>query len=1113
MKKIKTSMLFLSVLLALSLLLVACSGKRTDGEETTVPTPEQTAPGGTETESRSLAGYTVVYASYAANWEKEAAKTVAALIGGSATSDSTEPSAKEILIGAPERKETRDFDYDVLERNGYALAFVGEGQEKILLAANSECGMESVVALFTDKLTDGKIPLSAAISVTQKEESDMLQAPNGTWGESLAYANQIQNGISAGFTDQLRTGFLFSNTTMRLSYRLAGKEIMPVSFTNAYGIPYYESTGDAYVVDSAGNRIYASNSQTAARMNTYRMGYYYRDIHFLDQTFTNIQSAEEGKTYKVAAINRVGYHMITEPQADADGVISFDVTDTTDPYVTFKVKYATKEYNAVRIVLRCESSTTAHLYFSAGSHSSYNNEQLVSFTVMPGEEFVTYDIYLADQVDYTGNVRGIRLDIGSVKSEHIEIKSIEAVKVEKTGVCAALDRVYHVYADKLHEELHLVMTEEEQNLTEYGTEIRIPVSRVKAMSIVDANGTHASLAEADMTRVEAVAFDISRAGVIGWIRSVDSDNARFSIALAGDEYVIRLYETVTEQTLKKGTSLRLGWRLYNSDSHSFEEFLSEAYIERHPLTDLQVTDTADGAAYLGYDANRGCYTYKVNGTGFNIYYEDKQRNFKICSSLQGDAYKRKLYILGSTDAGGLENAVLLTGDNQLLAMPVEVCKNFCGENEEPIYDPGDPSYGEALFPLILQANEKREFTLIHLYTNWGQFPIKQLSSIQFIAPYYHLSCGTTESNCIAPYYVYGKDFWTLPDFRSMSAPFWSGQPQHTSVGRLYFLRYTDASGTDYGSEAVSDRIDSSGPVYADITMDYVSDDGKLAATYRHLEFPQYDENRTCYEIRIEVLEDLEIKDFVNQFSFFSFDGRDVAFSKMGYLNENNQEVVENLSGQVYTDYLKLGTDCPYFDFFIGNKSDYVNFAMLIKSAKLVIGGKECTSAFTVKHSFDGSLNHCSLTLDLGDVTLRAGDTLSIDLVLLPWGSQNATDDTSVRTVRQDTCLAPVTVDASTGSVIADAYMPKVKSENGTAVFTLKNGGGTTGVRVYGFEAVRDTASPIFYELVNGEWVVYNTAYHGYDGYMLYYDADGTYSVAFCVDMEQGTERTFKVEME
>ena len=46
------------------------------------------------------------------------------------------------------------------------------------------------------------------------------------------------------------------------------------------------------------------------------------------------------------------------------------------------------------------------------------------------------------------------------------------------------------------------------------------------------------------------------------------------------------------------------------------------------------------------------------------------------------------------------------------------------------------------------------------------------------------------------------------------------------------------------------------------------------------------------------------------------------------------------------------------------------------------------------------------------------------------------------------------------------------------------------------------------EYVNGAWVAYKTASkNGYDGYMVHYDGDGTYSFSFIVDMSN-CARTF-----
>ena len=151
-------------------------------------------------------------------------------------------------------------------------------------------------------------------------------------------------------------------------------------------------------------------------------------------------------------------------------------------------------------------------------------------------------------------------------------------------------------------------------------------------------------------------------------------------------------------------------------------------------------------------------------------------------------------------------------------------------------------------PLVIGGNETLRYTVAHLYQNWGNHPLKQISSIQFFAPYYHLSTGCTETNCITSYYVHGKDLQMLPDHRAMSAPLWVGDPQHTYAGNHSYLQYTDADGNYSATEDMVNILDAAGPTYADIELTYLSDDGKIKATYTHMEFPQVDENRAYYEM-------------------------------------------------------------------------------------------------------------------------------------------------------------------------------------------------------------------------------------------------------------------------
>jgi hypothetical protein len=146
-------------------------------------------------------------------------------------------------------------------------------------------------------------------------------------------------------------------------------------------------------------------------------------------------------------------------------------------------------------------------------------------------------------------------------------------------------------------------------------------------------------------------------------------------------------------------------------------------------------------------------------------------------------------------------------------------------------------------------------------------------------------------------------------------------------------------------------------------------------------------------------------------------------------------------------------------------------AVVIKDYAMIIGGKNYDGNLVLKESFDGEVNLATLTADLGDVTLRAGDTVRIDMILLPWGSPESTDDSNVRGVREDSILSPIKTEASVGTVIADAYLPTVIAQNNTAEFTVSGGGSTIyAVRVYGFDSF---TKPTIQVLEGGNWVDYD----------------------------------------
>ncbi len=682
----------------------------------------------------------------------------------------------------------------------------------------------------------------------------------------------------------------------------------------------------------------------------------------------------------------------------------------------------------------------------------------------------------------------------------------------------SIDRTLHMYADKLNLVQHLTTTGgEATGLAGYGQVYEIDASRVKGMIIKDANGTHDSPDGVDFDTCEYVGFDMERAGVIGFILLPYEENeGKLTVTLTDGKYVVDQHvENSTDTAYPIHAHIYFGMRMYTASNHDLEAFAKEAECERNPLTDLSISKRLDGASYTGYDALRGAYRFDVNGGDFNNnYYHNPNQYFTVNAEIKADGYDRSIYVYTHTSAGCLESAVILDKDQTLLPIPLEVTKNFTGENEDSLYLPGDVSYGEVFMPITLKAGETKSFTVLNLYQNWGKYPLKQLSSIQFVAPYYHLSTGVTETNCIAPSYVYGKDHWLLPDFRAMSAPLWADQPQHTAIGQLFVVRYDTADKVTGNIENYQNTIDSYGPVYADVSMDYLSEDGRIHVSYRHVEMPQTDENRTCYSLRIDVLEDVPFKDFKSDFSLFCFNGRFPRFNKLGYLDENNQHQVVDLgiaTAQKYDRFFKLGNEYPFFDYYEPLANDAVNFALIVKDSHIIIGGETYTGGFLMRDRFDGSLNFGDLTLDLGEVTLKAGDCICVDYILLPWGYVDSSDDRNVLNVRQDSCIDPYRLTTEAGTVMEDVYIPKVRvDESQTATFTVTGGTNNGVVRIYGLTSYQ---RPVIEELVNGEWVVYqDSTNRDFDGYAIYADEDGTYSVAFVVNMTDAPEggRTFRV---
>lgn len=681
-----------------------------------------------------------------------------------------------------------------------------------------------------------------------------------------------------------------------------------------------------------------------------------------------------------------------------------------------------------------------------------------------------------------------------------------------------VDKNFHVYSDRLYMEYSLLADKARKLPAQFGSEITIPCDKVKAVEIKDKNGTHSDTNNIDAASVEYAAFDIDGAGVVGFIVPSDGSTAGLEVKKCCSDYTVTLFADLSkydginkydETGGYENYKIDFGCRVYTDSTHSFDGVAKEAYAERNPLT-LTITDNNANAKVLGYDALRGAYTVEMDGIGFNYPYEYPDFRYFVKLAVEGDADDRNIFVRTTTpNSGCLECAALLDKNDLLMPVDIEVCKNFQGDGGDEKYSYTDYCYGDTFTPITVEGGSKKEFTVVNLYQNWGNFPLKQLSSIEFHVSYYHLSVGTTESNCIAPYFVMGRDGWTLPDFRTGSGHMWSSQPQQNSVGILKFMTYRDKGAKQpVYAEFAGSEIHSYGPTYASVTDRYTSDGGAFTYDVTHTEFPQNDENRTYYTLDVKFNDTITFENFKKDFDIFYFDGRFVTYDKTTYLDENNSPVIGAVSAD--TAYHTLGDKAPYMGFchtVSNTQNEYFgcNFALLIKDSKITVGGSEKNIPFAFRECGDAEITEGCLTLDTENITFNAGDSIKIDLILMPWGSGEEDNDAQVLKVREDSLLKPVTaVDGEN-----DGYIPTAKAQNNEATVTVKGGRGNNVIRVDGFTTMQKPQIQI--KTADG-WEDYEiSSVWGYDGYMIRTAPDGTYSVSFVYNAENpDTEYTFRV---
>ena len=1032
-------------------------------------------------------------------------------------------------------------------------------------------------------------------SSSAPDGGDITTPPSaeGVHKDIINLSASLANGVQAYFTNASRTHYSIQNLEMTMTYARSNSSAQLVeSIKNTKGNSYIQNTMDVFVRMNNGSTYYASTSTKSAEANLYRFGYYYYEGLFEFQNFIpnnyeliNVSSINAERDYNNNAYYSNGISRSRDGSAPA-----YIIKDASDPRIVFKrdFSFSTEDHNAILITVKAIGNVTRlDVFPGLDSNSYFKNEHKISVPLIADGEYHTYCISLFGLPDFDGNINSLRIDPegeNMAVNDGIAIESISVgiadIDIDSMPSSLAINRHFHVYSNKMHHAVQFATTEKTENIAEVGMLTEIQADTVSNILIITADSTTYTSLDAGFSwdDVVAVGFDVKDAGTFGFILPADEIAGKIKVELVDGIYVIEQTRTPENGTIlpsvggvnadgnlihaegvtNNGNDFYIGQRIYTDESHSFDEFIKEAGFERNPLTDnrFKVMESgSDRASYVGYDAMRGIYVFNVSSPagGFYTPYNNPQKNYRVKFTIRADV-DRDIYVMAAGTSGLLECATLMDSNMMLLPVPMEVIKNFSETTgERNLFNIDDPTFSETIFCLSLAANQNLTYSIVNLYQNWGNYPLKQLSQIPYHMPYYHLSTGVTETNCIVPWYgtdSVGKgSLFALPDFRSMSAPFWKGQPQHNSCGSHYFLEYYGENGERYAVESVKNIITSYGPTYAEVVWENISDDGKIKVTYTHMEMPQTDENRTYYTMEYEFLDELTIKNFKENFQFYSATDNDKTgtYKKLGYLNSNNESVVinSNQDENEVPEYV-LGDNCPYISFFMMPDWDktstsaegYSNIAFLIYNSSFTIGGENADPDFLIKNPKD----YVVLTLDIdGDVTFKKGDKITINAILIPWGSQQLEDgivdeekgnyeytmelengelymDKNVRDVRENSLLDPLKATSDTDEILESPFLPKIKSKDGrTATFTLSGGENNVTVRVYGFDIL---TAPKVEEYVNGEWVEYVISsknnpdrigyYHYYDGYMVNFDEDGTYSYSFVTTMTDGAPRTFRI---
>jgi hypothetical protein len=509
-----------------------------------------------------------------------------------------------------------------------------------------------------------------------------------------------------------------------------------------------------------------------------------------------------------------------------------------------------------------------------------------------------------------------------------------------------------------------------------------------------------------------------------------------------------------------------------------------------PANAVEVT----GGHWWGRDPVSGLYRVEVTrapgGFGFEDLWTNPTRRATVGLKLTNGQRARRLVVKCETGIGCLEAAVLTDAHGFSLPTPAFVAKNFAGELEEP----DDSAYGDSYFPLSLAPGETRAFRVANLVQNWGNHPLKQVSSIRFFLIYWHLSTGASETTCWSHNWMkMGRSgYLCVPDFRPMSGEMFVGQPQHDCVQWPGFLQYNGDQVKLVYERTVFRSIS---PCVARFTMHYHTSDDAARASLDVLEIPQRDELRTFVKLRYDWTKPVAIEGdaranlrLVNVFE-------KKLPAQVLYTEPSGATKLLPVTGDDQP--LLLGVPLAKESPFVATEARPGGYhcLLLVRSLKARLGGKE-RDQLAASARFGRSDGNWWLTVPEERLALQPGDFVEAEVMLMPHGEPTPPAAKPERERKERYGAGVVQVkDVTIGTKLAD-FPPRVRAADDVAQFSVTGGFDTTPLIV---ENMRGGGIPLLWR---GE-VWQDQQLVGGDGYQVEGDGTGALRYLFAYPIRRG----------